>query len=165
MLIGGPGVEVEVDESVLCRRGIIRNPTSREDEISDTVWILGIVEKYDKSKFYVTRIPNRTVETITRVLENKIGVGSILVSDGYPSYPGLARNLGLTHRVVNHSIGFVNENGDHTNGIENVWSQMKSVMNIQHGVKREDIDMWLEEFMFRKRNTFFGKWISEVHFI
>jgi hypothetical protein len=47
MLIGGPGVEVEVDESVLCRRGIIRNPTSREDEISDTVWILGIVEKYD----------------------------------------------------------------------------------------------------------------------
>jgi hypothetical protein len=78
MLIGGPGVKVDVDESVLCRRGIIRNPTSWGDEIADTFWVLGIVENYDKSKFYVTKIPNRTVETLTRVLENKIVVGSIL---------------------------------------------------------------------------------------
>jgi hypothetical protein len=155
MLIGGPGVEVEVevDETVLCRRGIIRNPTSNEDEVADTVWILGIVEKYDKSKFFVVRVPDRKIETITRVLESKIGVGSILVSDGHPSYPGVARNLGLTHLVVNHSVGFLNDDGDHTNGIENLWSQMKSIMSRQHGVKREDIDLWLEEFIFRKRNS------------
>jgi hypothetical protein len=43
MLTKSPGVEVEVDESVLCRRGIIRNPTSSKDENIDTVWILRIV--------------------------------------------------------------------------------------------------------------------------
>ncbi|KAF9763494.1 hypothetical protein NGRA_1234 [Nosema granulosis] len=40
LLIGGLGVKVEVDETVLCRRGIIRNPSSTDDHIKDTVWIL-----------------------------------------------------------------------------------------------------------------------------
>jgi hypothetical protein len=43
MLIKSPGVEVEVDESVLCRKGIIRNPTSSKDETVDPVWILRIL--------------------------------------------------------------------------------------------------------------------------
>jgi hypothetical protein len=151
LLIGGPGVEV--DETVLCNRGIIRNPTFNEDEVADTVWILGIVEKYDKSKFFVVRIPDRKIETITRVIESKIGLCSILVRDGHPRYPGVARNPGLTHLVVNLFVGLLNNYGDHTNGIKNLWSQMKSVMSRQHGVQIEDMNIGLEEFIFRKRNS------------
>jgi hypothetical protein len=31
----------------------------------------------------------------------------------------------VTHLIVNHSLGFINENGDHTNQVENMWSHLK----------------------------------------
>jgi hypothetical protein len=150
LIIGGPGKIVQADESVICRRGKIRNPTSEDDSRPDTVWILGIVDASDPTNFYVTRVENRSVECLTAALEGRIGVGSILHTDGHPSYPGVARNLGLIHRVVNHSIGFLSPDGTHTNNIENVWSQLKSEVNKEHGVKRNEIDDWLIEFTFRK---------------
>ncbi|KAF9764771.1 hypothetical protein NGRA_0276 [Nosema granulosis] len=82
LLIGGLGVKVEVDETVLCRRGIIRNPSSADDHIKDTVWILGIIDTSNKENIYVKRVENRSAYTITRALEGKIGVGSILASAG-----------------------------------------------------------------------------------
>ncbi len=116
---------VEVDETVLCRRGVIRDPTfCDDDEVRDTVWIVGISVKFNKSNFYVTHVQNRTV-THPVGSESKIGVCSVLVSDGYPSYPGVASNLNLVHKAVKYSVGFVNEEGDHTNTIENLCAQMK----------------------------------------
>jgi hypothetical protein len=152
LIIGGPGKIVQVDESVLCRRGKIRSPTSSDDNIKDTVWIIGIVDAYDSSNLFVTQVENRSIECLTRALEGRIAVGSILYSDGHPSYPAVARNLGLTHKVVNHSIGFVAPDGTHTNNIENVWSRMKSEMTKEHGVKRTEIDFWLAEFTYRQYN-------------
>ncbi len=52
LVLGGPGVEVEVDETVFCRRGIIRDPTFCDDDVRDTVWILGTFEKNNKSKLF-----------------------------------------------------------------------------------------------------------------
>lgn len=150
-LLGGLGKIVEIDETVLCRRGIIRYPTSTEDLCFDTVWILGIIDR-NTNNFYVKRIKDRKIKTISEVLEEIVGIGSILYSDGYPSYPSVADNLHLIHHVVNHSEGFKAPDGTHTNTIEGLWSVMKSEMTKQHGVKRCDIDIWLEEFMFRKRN-------------
>lgn len=43
-ILGGPGVMVECDESVLYTRQTIRCPTSADDEILDTVWILGAID-------------------------------------------------------------------------------------------------------------------------
>ncbi|WUR02938.1 DDE-TNP-IS1595 domain-containing protein [Vairimorpha necatrix] len=150
IIIGGPGQVVQVDESVICRRGKIRSPTSSDDFIRDTVWILGIIDAQNPSNFYITRVENRTIECLTAALEGRICVGSVLHSDGHPSYPGVAENLCLSHQVVNHSIGFLSPDGIHTNNIENVWSQLKSEMTKEHGVKRSEIDTWLDEFMYRK---------------
>ncbi|KAF9761849.1 hypothetical protein NGRA_2377, partial [Nosema granulosis] len=136
---------------VLCRRGIIRNPSSVDDHIKDTVLILGIIVTSIKENFYVKRVENRSAYTITRALEGKTCVGSILASDGWASYPAVADNLSLAHIVVNHSVGFINEDGTHINNIEALWSCMKSEMGKQHGVKREDIDMWLEKIMFGRK--------------
>ncbi len=118
LLIGGTGKKTEVDETVLCRRGVIRNPSSSDDDIKDTVWILGIIDSQNKDSFYVKRIENRRIKTITEALEDVVGVGSILASDGYPSYPSVAANLGLVHKVINHSEGFKSKEGVHTKNIE-----------------------------------------------
>ncbi len=51
MIIGGLGLKVEVDETVLCRWGVIRNPSSADDEEKDTVWIIGIIDSVNKENF------------------------------------------------------------------------------------------------------------------
>ncbi|KCZ73746.1 hypothetical protein H311_05295, partial [Anncaliia algerae PRA109] len=84
---GGIKVIVECDETVLSRRGIIRNPTSMDSNRRDTVWILGVIDNTNERNFFIERITDRTVETISRSLENKILLGSIFTTNCYPSYP------------------------------------------------------------------------------
>lgn len=81
-----------------------------------------------------------------------IAAGTCLISDGHPSYPSVVENLGVDHKIVNHTLGFINDDGFHTNDIENLWSCMKSDMTRQHGMKRENIDEWLGDFIFTRKN-------------
>ncbi|KAI5152066.1 hypothetical protein ENBRE01_2543 [Enteropsectra breve] len=122
IILGGIDVIVECDETVISRRRIIRSPTSTDDSIRDTVWILGIIDNTNEKNFYLTRVPNRTVETISCTLAGKINCLSMFYTDGYPSYPAVACNMGLRHSVVNHPEGFRSITGEHTNNIESFWS-------------------------------------------
>lgn len=151
LLIGGFSHIVEIDETVLSRRGIIRNPTSFDEIRSDTVWILGCIDRNDEKNFWIKRIENRQSYTMIRSLDGVISVGSILYSDGHPSYPRVAEELGLYHRVVNHSVGFVAADGTNTNTIEGFWSHLKAKMRKENGVKRVNIDRWLIRYTFRRR--------------
>lgn len=153
IVLGIPGrrIIVEVDESVLSRRGIIRNPTSTDDTVQDTVWILGGVDRTDEHNFFLVRVPDRTVESFTEAMRGRIVRGSRLYTDGHASYPQTARNLGLIHRTVNHSLGFRAPDGTHTNNIEGFWSHMKSTMRKENGVHRENIDDWLIQYTFKRR--------------
>ncbi|KAG0419816.1 hypothetical protein DMUE_6361, partial [Dictyocoela muelleri] len=148
MFLGGLGTIVEADETVLSRRGIIRNPTSYDDQAQDAIWILGLIDHTNEKNNYLKRVENRRILTLTRALEGVVGVGSILYTDGHPSYPQVAENLGLQHQVVNHSLGFVAPDGTHTNLIEGFWSHLKAKMRSQHGV---NIDDWLEEYSFKRK--------------
>lgn len=117
----------------------------------DTVWILGGVEKVNKENFFICRISDRTVNTLSSVLENFLLVGTKLSTDGHPSYPRVAENLGLRHRVVVHSSNFVSPEGTHTNNIEGFWAHLKASMRKEGGVKRRDIDNWLVQYSFKRR--------------
>ncbi|KAG0440662.1 hypothetical protein DMUE_1572 [Dictyocoela muelleri] len=151
VFLGGEGRITEVDDTVISRRGIIRYPTSTDDDTKETIWILGAIDSTDKSQFYIQRVENRQTDTLRRALEGKIGVCSKLHSDGYPSYPGVAENLCLSHEVVNYSEGFISENGTHTNNIEGFWAHLKGTMRKEHGVKRDNVDNWIAEYTFKRR--------------
>lgn len=151
VLVGGLDVVVEIDETVLCRRKVIRNPTTTDDYAQDTVWIVGAVDNTPNKNFLLKRVENRRIETLTNDLEGLIHVGSMLRSDGHPSYPSFAANLHCSHSVVNHTNGFINEEGIHTNNIEAFWSHLKSSMRKENGVKRANIDVWLDEYTFKRR--------------
>lgn len=149
--LGGPGLVVEVDETVLSRRGVIRSPTSTSDTTADTVWIVGAIDNTPSKNFFLKRVENRKVNTLTNVLDGVIRVGSLLYTDGYPSYPRVADNLTLEHHVVNHSEGFIAHDGTHTNNQEGFWSHLKGLMRKENGVQRSNIDTWLDEYIFKRR--------------
>lgn len=149
--LGGEGMLIEIDETVISRRGIIRNPTSTDDTVRDTVWIVGAVDNTPSKNFYLTRVENRTIEVLAEALRNRFLPGSTLHSDGHPSYPAVSRNLEVVHRVVNHSLGFVSPDGTHTNNIEGFWSHFKATMRKENGVKRTNIDLWIAAYSFKRR--------------
>ncbi|KCZ79560.1 hypothetical protein H312_03053 [Anncaliia algerae PRA339] len=149
--LGGNKIFVECDETVISRRGIIWNPISTDDRLRDTIWILGSLLILPPETFFLKRIPDRTIVTITRALEEKVLINSIFTTDGHPSYPRVAEHLHLHHNVVNHSEGFINSEGIHTNNIEGFWSHLKSELRRQGVVMRRNIDDWIEDFSFRRK--------------
>ncbi|KKO73767.1 hypothetical protein AAJ76_2410003, partial [Vairimorpha ceranae] len=50
--------------------------------------------------------------------------------------------FGSCHEVVNHSVGFVNAQGAHTNQIENPWSHLKHVYRKRGGINKKRIDFF-----------------------
>lgn len=151
MYVGGLNIITEIDETVLSRRGIIRSPTGCDESRIDTIWIIGLIDNSNARNFYLSRIIDRRIPTITECIGNIILPGSIVYTDGHPSYPRIATNLNLSHHVVNHSIGFVSNEGIHTNNIECFWSHLKTSMRKENGVKRVNIDDWISQYTFRRR--------------
>jgi hypothetical protein len=60
------------------------------------------------------------------------------------------RNFGNNHDVVNHSIGFINEDGAHTNQIENLRSHLKQEYRALGGFNHTRIKLFLNEFSWKK---------------
>ncbi|KAG0438925.1 hypothetical protein DMUE_2789 [Dictyocoela muelleri] len=83
-LISEPGIIVEVDESVICRRGITRYPTSTDDNIKDIIWIIEEIENTPERKFLVKVIKNRRINTLSEALEGLIAMESILYTRCHP---------------------------------------------------------------------------------
>ena len=77
----------------------------------------------------------------------KIEPGTVIVSDCWAAYKKLEQH-GYTHRTVNHSKEFVNEDGQHTNKIEGHWRQAKAKLPT-FGVRKYFFSSYLAEFMWR----------------
>lgn len=163
--IGGNGIVFQVDETAVCRRRLIRNPTSHEFSTRDTVWLIGIIQEDNPRNLILEVLPNRKVETLTDFFSRNILSGSIIKSDGYPSYPRAINNAGCVHRVINHSEGFTNAQGEHTNAIENIWSHFKTELRTRRGIMLSNMNNFAKEFViFRKYNLNRSKQGTSVFF-
>jgi hypothetical protein len=61
-----------------------------------------------------------------------VNEGTTVKTDGHLSYPKAVKSINGKHIVVNHSTGFKNDEGFHTNLIENFWSILKyEIKNIK----------------------------------
>ncbi|KCZ78198.1 hypothetical protein H311_00777, partial [Anncaliia algerae PRA109] len=54
--------------------------------------------------------------------------GTLIITDGYPSYPKAVESFASQHIIINHSDGFNNADVFTTNNIENVWSYLKKII-------------------------------------
>ena len=82
------------------------------------------------------------------VINAWIKPGTTIISDCWSAYRNLDAQ-GYTHRTVNHTIAFVNEEGDHTNTIESKWGHVKAYLK---SYKRPDDCIYhFAHYMFAAR--------------
>ena len=145
-VIGGPNVEVEIDESKFGKRKYNRGRTV------DGHWVFGGVERITGECFLV-EVQQRDAATLLPIVQNFVRPGSIVYSDEWAAYNQLAASAACQHQTVNHSIHFVDpQTGAHTQGIEGLWSACKRMMREEHaGRNAELFPTYLQEYMWRRR--------------
>lgn len=154
--IGGLGKSVQIDETIVVKGHKVKCPSEIQDEeYEDGQWIVGGVEEDDPQRFFVVGVPNRTAETMRRVIMKNVAPGSTVLTDGHRSYPAAISSLNgllqLDHIIVNHSQGFVGAEGRHTNKIEALWSGMQGQINRRRGLRPAEVDDFLIAFRWRRR--------------
>ena len=152
--LGGPGVICQVDISLFCHKVKAHRGRAPKEQ----VWVFGVFGVFDTSRslgnFFVHVVSNRSAVTLQPVFEKIICNFTKIHSDEWAAYPVICRNLGLVHKTVNHSRNFVNpETGVHTQNIESLWNVLKSKIKHMRGVRRDDLQGYLNEFMWRNRTT------------
>jgi transposase-like protein len=138
--IGGPNKTVEIDESMFGRRKYNRGHPVKGQ------WVFGGVER-ESGRTFLVPVQDRTADTLMTVMDAWIEPGTMVISDCWVAYRDLDAQ-GYTHRTVNHTISFVNVEGDHTNTIESAWGHVKAYLK---SYKRPDFIYHFAHYMFAAR--------------
>ena len=112
--IGGEGVIVEIDETLIVKRKYNRG------RVLAQTWIFGGIERVSKKRFLVPLIDQRRdSETLIPLIQKFIKPKSLIISDSWRAYTKL-NCLDYTHKVINHSENFVcpHDKEVHTQTIE-----------------------------------------------
>lgn len=142
--LGGPGHEVQIDESLFARRKYHVGRYVKEQ------WIFGAIDCVTKDCILVP-VNQRDQNTLLPIIAHYILPGSRIVSDGWAAYINIS-SLGYEHLVVNHSEHFVDpDTGAYTQRVENMWMRAKMRNKKECGTARHLLDDYLSEFMWRSK--------------
>ncbi len=151
--MGGPGGEVEVDETFIGGKARNMHLDKRERRITgtggkDKIIVFGALER--GGKVLTAVLDNRKKKAVQGQVRAHVAVGSALYSDALKSYDGLAQDY--AHQVINHAEKYV-DGRIHTNGLENFWSLLKRGINGTYvSVEPFHLFRYLDEQMFRYNN-------------
>jgi transposase-like protein len=120
ILLGGEGIEVEMDESHIFSRKYNRGRFLA----FQSVWVFGLIERLTK-RVFVKQVENRNAETLYYVVKDHVREDSELFGDSWRGYSRIAQDFRL--RTVYHSRHFVDPENPiiHTNNIERLWRSLK----------------------------------------
>ncbi len=93
-------------------------------------------------------VPNVEAKTLLPLLRQRVRAGSVVCSDTFTSYTGVAAS-GYIHRLVNHSETFSDRRGGHINGMEGFWGYLKRRLAAKGGIRRERLPFYLAEYVWR----------------
>lgn len=143
--IGGPGVIVEIDESLFYK------PKNHVGRSLGQGWIFGGVERNNHANAFMVMVPDRTADTLLPIIQQYVHTGTTIISDCWGAYNNISE-LGYTHQRVNHSENFVDPANPeiYTQNIENFWRWAKKTFlsttkNISKRLTK------LGEHIFRKK--------------
>lgn len=99
-------------------------------------------------------VPNRTAKALCGFVERAVDTGSMVVTDDWAGYDGLAK-FGYQHlQVAERGDGQVAE--DYLPIIHLIFSNLKSWLNgVHHGVAPQHLQAYLNEFTFRFNRRFY----------
>ena len=119
--VGGPGVVVQVDETLVFKRKYNRG------RVRTQIWLVGGWCPEQNRGFMMMRVERRNWQEILEALRTWCLPGTIFHTDMWRAYPRAIHNLeDSQHFTVNHSEEFVAPDGTHTQGIENLWGGFKN---------------------------------------
>ena len=151
--MGGPGSEIEVDESFIGGKARNMHLSERKRRITgtgtkDKTAVMGILERGGKIR--TTVVPSRKKHVLQDEVRKHVTAGAALYSDALMSYEGLATDY--AHKVVDHAIQYV-DGRVHTNGLENFWSLLKrGISGTYISVEPFHLFRYLDEQSFRYNN-------------
>jgi len=149
--IGGPGKEVEADETMIGGKARNMHPAKRNkmrnrDNFGKAI-VSAVLERHGKVR--ATVVPNRRKKAIQEHVREHVEAGSTVYSDELKSYNGLTE---YTHEVINHAETYVNGQ-IHTNGMENFWSLLKRGLKGTYvSVEPFHLFRYVDEQAFRYNN-------------
>jgi transposase-like protein len=150
MKLGGPGSEVEVDESFVGGAARFMHADKHHRRITatgskDKTPIFGILERGGEVRAAV--VPNRRKKALHGEIKRHVAAGSAIYSDALMSYQDLKPTY--AHQVIDHAERYV-VGQVHTNGLENFWSLLKrGIKGTYVSVEPFHLFRYLDEQVFR----------------
>ncbi|XP_068696002.1 uncharacterized protein [Montipora foliosa] len=146
---GGPGTVVKCDESKFNHKP----KYNRGRRAASQAWVFGVVSaEYTPARGYFQVVERRDAATLLPIIQRCLLPGTIVHSDDWAAYNRL---IGLqnvrAHEVVVHAHNFVDpRTGVHTQEVESAWGQLKLGRNRRKGLRRQDLQSYLDERMWRQ---------------
>jgi transposase-like protein len=151
--LGGPGSDVEVDETFIGGKARNMHRSKRARVITgtggkDKTVVMGMLERGGDVRAVV--VDNRRRSELQKQVREHVEAGAALYSDELKSYEGLSAEY--DHAVINHAVEYVNGN-IHTNGMENFWSLLKRGLHGTYvSVEPFHLFRYIDEQAFRYNN-------------
>ncbi|XP_053667506.1 uncharacterized protein LOC128717859 [Anopheles marshallii] len=145
--IGGDGLTVEVDESVVTKRKYGRGRRA----VNNQAWLVGGICR-ETREIFLELVQERNPEHMHSIIKQRVAPGSTIVTDGWWAYNAIEHH-GYRHETVNHSENFVNPSDRtvHTQNIENLWRWVKPFLRSK-GTNRGSLINYLREYQMKRRN-------------
>ena len=100
-------------------------------------------------KVWAQVVPNVEARTLMPLIDKRVEPGSIICSDTWKSYTGIAAR-GYVHRLVEHGMGeYADNHGNHINGLEGFWGYLKRRLSAKGGIRKERLPLYLAEYVWR----------------
>lgn len=152
--LGGPGSEVEADETFIggkarnMHKGVREKRIQARGPFGKTV-VMGLLDRHGKEVRAMV-IQDTKQTTLQKRVREHVEQGSQVVTDAHPGYDGLAEEF--AHGVVDHAEAYV-RGKIHTNGLENFWSLLKRGLKGTYiSVEPFHLFRYVDEQSFRYNN-------------
>ncbi|MCJ7522555.1 MAG: IS1595 family transposase [Dehalococcoidia bacterium] len=143
---------VEIDETYLGgswrnKRKSTRIQGSKRGRGTSKQAVFGILCR--SGQVWAEVVPNVEANTLIPLLRKQVAKGSIVCSDTFRSYTGVAAR-GYVHRFVKHDQQeYVDAQGNHINGLEGFWGYPTRKLVAKGGIRRERLPLYLAEYVWR----------------
>lgn len=158
---GGPGSEVEIDETFVggkaknmhkdrrLRIQQLRGEVIHGDRYPGKATVMGVLDR-ETREMRATVVPNLKRDTLQRAVLKQVRYGSKVYTDDAMGYDRL--DWRFIHEVVNKTEAYV-KGRVHTNGLENFWSLLKRGLNGTYvAVEPFHLFRYVDEQVFRYNN-------------
>jgi len=152
--LGGPGSEVEVDETFIGGAARFMHSARRrrvitERGVKDKMPVVGILER--GGRVHANVIPTRRKHHLQAEIRAHVKAKSAIYTDALLSYQGL-NNQDFAHQTIDHAERYV-DGQVHTNGLENFWSLLKRGLKGTYiAVEPFHLFRYVDEQVFRYNN-------------